>query len=50
VLRAQVYAYQGRFDEAAKLFNRAGEGRRAMEMFIDLRQFDRAKVGRSPLA
>ena len=43
VYRAQIYAYQGRFDEAAKLYARSGKPRMAMEMFCDLRQFDRAK-------
>ncbi|EDQ88458.1 uncharacterized protein MONBRDRAFT_26180 [Monosiga brevicollis MX1] len=48
IVRAQVYAYQGRFDEAAKLYNRAGESRMAMNMFIDLRRFDRAKTFLDP--
>ncbi|EGD82626.1 hypothetical protein PTSG_11988 [Salpingoeca rosetta] len=43
VYRAQIYAYQGRFEEAAKLYARAGQPRLAMEMYCDLRQFDRAK-------
>eukprot|EP01147_Barroeca_monosierra_P010401 gene10401-2532_t len=43
VYRAQIYSYQGHFEEAAKLFTRCGRQRLAMEMYCDLRQFDRAK-------
>jgi intraflagellar transport protein 122 len=44
VLRARVFAYQGRVEEAAKLYVRANERRQAMEMYTDLRQFDKAKA------
>eukprot|EP00051_Salpingoeca_urceolata_P027998 m.484376 g.484376 ORF g.484376 m.484376 type:complete len:1206 (+) comp23337_c0_seq1:143-3760(+) len=40
---AEVHAYQGRFAEAAKLFAESGHGNKAMEMYIALRQFDKAK-------
>ena len=41
---ADVYAYQGKFAEAAKLYKRAGQEQRAMNMYTDLRMFDHAKV------
>ena len=43
---ADVYAYQGKFNEAAKLYKRAGQEQRAMNMYTDLRMFERAKVRR----
>ena len=42
---ADIYAYQGKFGEAAKLYKRAGQEQRAMNMYTDLRMFDHAKVG-----
>ena len=42
--RAEALAYQGRFQEAARAFVKAGEAELAMEMFSDLRQFDEAKA------
>lgn len=42
--RAEALAYQGRFQEAAKAFAKAGEAEKAMAMFSDLRQFDEAKA------
>ena len=44
--RAEAPAYQGRFQEAAKAFAKAGEAEKAMAMFSDPRQFDEAKRGR----
>ena len=44
VFRAESLAYQGRFQEAAKAFAKAGHMEKAMEMFSDLRQFDEAKA------
>ena len=41
-----MYAYQGKFNEAAKYFRKAGEENLAMTMFSDLRMFDQAKVSR----
>ncbi|MEW5316653.1 MAG: hypothetical protein WDW38_008010 [Sanguina aurantia] len=43
LLMAEIMAYQGRYQEAAKLYTTAGQVERAMEMFSDLRQFDEAK-------
>eukprot|EP00055_Hartaetosiga_balthica_P003201 m.6880 g.6880 ORF g.6880 m.6880 type:complete len:1213 (-) comp2669_c0_seq1:190-3828(-) len=43
VYRAMVYAYQGRFEEAANLFTRADRQREALLMYCNLKQFDRAK-------
>lgn len=39
----QVAAYQGRYQDAAKLYAKGGMIKKAMEMFGDLRQFDAAK-------
>eukprot|EP00873_Tetraselmis_striata_P015075 jgi/Tetstr1/435339/TSEL_024257.t1 len=43
IFRAQVAAYQGRYQDAAKLYAKGGMIKKAMEMFGDLRQFDAAK-------
>ena len=43
VFQAENLAYQGRFQEAAKAFAKAGKVEKAMEMFSDLRRFDEAK-------
>ncbi|NXR49993.1 IF122 protein, partial [Hippolais icterina] len=40
---ADVYAYQGKFHEAAKLYKRSGHESLALEMYSDLRMFDHAK-------
>ncbi|XP_073431059.1 intraflagellar transport protein 122 homolog isoform X1 [Dendrobates tinctorius] len=40
---ADVYAYQGKFHEAGKLYKRGGQEGRALNMFTDLRMFDYAK-------
>ncbi|KAM8830455.1 intraflagellar transport protein 122 homolog [Synchiropus picturatus] len=40
---ADVYAYQGKFHEAAKLYKRTGEESRALSMYTDLRMFEYAK-------
>ncbi len=44
VFLADVYAYQGKFAEAAKLYKKAGHESRAMNMYTDLRMFENAKV------
>lgn len=44
LFRAESLAYQGRFQEAAKAFAKAGCVEKAMEMFSDLKQFDEAKA------
>lgn len=41
---ADVYAYQGKFHEAAKLYKRSGHENLALDMYTDLRMFDYAKV------
>ncbi|KAL3679756.1 hypothetical protein R1sor_022712 [Riccia sorocarpa] len=43
-LNAIVLAYQGKYDEAAEAYVDAGQVDRAMEMFSDLRMFDKAKA------
>eukprot|EP00052_Salpingoeca_macrocollata_P008243 m.65502 g.65502 ORF g.65502 m.65502 type:complete len:1216 (+) comp16496_c0_seq1:48-3695(+) len=40
---ADIYAYQGRFDDAAKIYSQTGQSRKAVDMFCDLRLFDKAK-------
>lgn len=46
---ADVYAYQGKFHEAAKLYKRTGHESRALSMYTDLRMFDYAKVIKSSI-
>ena len=48
VFLGDVYAYQGKFGEAAKLYKKAGQEGRAMNMYTDLRMFEYAKVGTLP--
>jgi len=43
VFIADIYAYQGRFHEAAKLYKNTNNNDKALEMFSDLRQFEYAK-------
>ncbi|XP_039530512.1 intraflagellar transport protein 122 homolog isoform X2 [Pimephales promelas] len=40
---ADVYAYQGKFHEAARLYRRCGQDSRALSMYTDLRMFEYAK-------
>uniref|UniRef100_A0AAY5E800 Intraflagellar transport protein 122 homolog n=1 Tax=Electrophorus electricus TaxID=8005 RepID=A0AAY5E800_ELEEL len=40
---ADVYAYQGKFHEAAKLYKKSGHDNRALTMYTDLRMFEYAK-------
>ncbi|KAF7664865.1 hypothetical protein LDENG_00161710 [Lucifuga dentata] len=40
---ADVYAYHGKFHEAAKLYKRTGHESRALSMYTDLRMFEYAK-------
>lgn len=42
-MMAEIFAYQGKYQEAAKRYGRIGMTDRAMQMFSDLRQFDEAK-------
>lgn len=41
---ADVYAYQGKFHEAAKIYKRTGHESKALSMYTDLRMFEYAKV------
>lgn len=43
LLLADIMAYQGKYQEAARLYMSAGCVEKAIEMFSDLRQFDEAK-------
>lgn len=43
IFLADVYAHQGRFGEAARLYKDNGEEHRAMAMYADLRLFDLAQ-------
>lgn len=43
VFLADIYAQQGKLQEAAKLYKKAGQEQKAMTMFSDLRMFDCAK-------
>ncbi|NXJ07321.1 IF122 protein, partial [Odontophorus gujanensis] len=40
---ADIYAYQGKFHEAAKLYKKSGHESLALDMYSDLRMFDYAK-------
>eukprot|EP00636_Phaeomonas_parva_P000367 CAMPEP_0118862124 /NCGR_PEP_ID=MMETSP1163-20130328/7438_1 /TAXON_ID=124430 /ORGANISM="Phaeomonas parva, Strain CCMP2877" /LENGTH=918 /DNA_ID=CAMNT_0006795999 /DNA_START=52 /DNA_END=2805 /DNA_ORIENTATION=- len=42
--RAEVLAYQGKYQEAGKAFSRAGEVDMAVQLFVDLRKWEEAKV------
>ena len=42
-VKAQVLAFQGQYQEAARLYAECGKVEKAMEMFSDLRQFEEAK-------
>ena len=41
---AEILAYQGKYQDAAKMYAKANHVQKAMEMFSDLRQFEQAKV------
>jgi intraflagellar transport protein 122 len=40
---AQIMAFQGNYSEAARLFCKIGQRKRAIEMFLDLRDWEKAK-------
>lgn len=50
VFLGDIYSYQTKFNEAAKLYKKSGTEQKAMNMYTDLRMFDQAKVGSWPLA
>lgn len=41
---ADIYAYQGKFKEAAHLYQKAGQKSKALTMYTDLRMFNMAQV------
>jgi len=41
---ADIKAYQGKFDEAARLYCNIGHHKKAIEMYLDLRMWDKAKA------
>lgn len=43
LLMAEIMAYMGRYQDAARLYTQAGAVDKAMDMFSDLRQYDEAK-------
>lgn len=44
VFLGDIYSYQTKFNEAAKLYKKSGTEQKAMNMYTDLRMFDQAKV------
>ena len=46
VFLADIYSYQSRFQEAARLYKKANNEHRAFTMYTDLRMFQYAKVSR----
>ena len=44
IFRAELQAYQGKYQEAARAFAKAGEPQKAIDLFADLRQWDEAKA------
>jgi hypothetical protein len=43
IFLADILAYQGRYDEASRLYLRCGQRKKAIEMFLDLRDWAKAK-------
>jgi len=43
VFLADIYAYQGKFAKAADLYEKTGNPTKALQMYSDLRMFDKAK-------
>lgn len=42
---ADIYAHQGNFSEAGRLYKKTGYDQKALNMYTDLRMFELAKVG-----
>lgn len=43
LLKAEVLAYQGKYQEAADLYIKSNEPYKAAELYVDLKRFDEAK-------
>lgn len=44
MLIGDVLAYRGRFRDAARIYQKAGQEHKALTMYTDLRMFDLAQV------
>lgn len=44
MLIGDVLAYRGRFRDAARMYQKAGQEQKALTMYTDLRMFDLAQV------
>ena len=44
VFLGDVYAYQGKFQDASKLYKKSNQEQKALNMYTDLRMFEAAKV------
>lgn len=42
-IQADIYAFSGRFKEAARLYQKSGQNNKAMNMYSDLKMFDLAQ-------
>ncbi|KOB69743.1 Uncharacterized protein OBRU01_16397 [Operophtera brumata] len=47
VILGEMLAYRGRYNDAARSFRSAGRDERALNMFVDLRMFNKAQVDRA---
>mmetsp|Transcript_12222 Transcript_12222/g.20266 ORF Transcript_12222/g.20266 Transcript_12222/m.20266 type:complete len:1132 (-) Transcript_12222:126-3521(-) len=43
IIKADILAFQGKYNEAAKVYNRANQARKAVEMYLDLRDWKAAQ-------
>lgn len=44
MLIGDILAYRGRFRDAARMYQKAGQEQKALTMYTDLRMFDLAQV------